>query len=66
MKKHQPPPGLLSWGNYPPCPQTPTPCFWRSELPATLQALQQRHGTTLAYPRLSPRAVKSNQSPPHL
>lgn len=49
MKKHQPPPGLLSWGNYPPCPQTPTPCFWRSELPATLQALQQRHGTTLAY-----------------
>lgn len=41
--------GLLSWGNYPPCPQTPTICHWRDELPAALAETQQSHGTTLAY-----------------
>ena len=40
---------LRSWGNYPPFPQMPTPCCWRSELPVQLAATLQALGTTLAY-----------------
>ena len=40
---------LLSWGNFPLFPQSPTTCFWRSDLPATISGLVESHGSTLAY-----------------
>lgn len=40
---------LLSWGNYPHFPQSPTACFWRSDIQATLSDVVRRHGSTLAY-----------------
>lgn len=37
---------LLSWGNYPPHPQAPVACHWRSELPALLaDSLSEGRGT---------------------
>jgi FAD/FMN-containing dehydrogenase len=43
------PDGLLSWGNYPRCPQTPWPCHWRGDLAGRLHGLQQQFGTTLPF-----------------
>lgn len=40
---------LLSWGNYPPIPQTPHPCYWRDSLANTLNTVWHTHGSTLAY-----------------
>lgn len=40
---------LLSWGQYPPFPQTAQSCHWRAELPETLRALIQAHGSTLPF-----------------
>ncbi|EGV28578.1 FAD linked oxidase domain protein [Thiorhodococcus drewsii AZ1] len=42
-------PQLLSWGQYPPFPQTPHPCHWREMLPETLDALVRAHGSTLPF-----------------
>ena len=41
-------PHRLAWGNYPSTPQELTDCHWLSELPATLEALRQSVGSTLA------------------
>lgn len=41
--------GLLSFGRYPPAPQVPTACHWRSDLPDALSQAISNHGTTLAY-----------------
>lgn len=40
---------LLSWGNYPACPQIPTDCYWRGDLPSALQRVCDQRGSTLAY-----------------
>lgn len=42
-------PGMLSWGRYPHCPQTPHALAWRDRLQPTWAQLAQAHGTTLAF-----------------
>lgn len=40
---------LLSWGNFPPFPQAPSPCHWIHDLPAMLRDARSRSGTTLPF-----------------
>lgn len=40
---------MLSWGNYPPFPQTPHPIFWRNTLAEKLETLNQTVGSTLPF-----------------
>lgn len=40
---------LQSWGNYPPFPQIPTYCHWRTELADRFDTLHKQQGSTLAY-----------------
>lgn len=40
---------LLSWGNYPPIPQTPHPCYWRDTVANTLNTVSSAYGSTLPY-----------------
>jgi FAD/FMN-containing dehydrogenase len=40
---------LLSWGNYPPFPQTPTVCYWDSDLPSALERVSEQYGSALVY-----------------
>jgi FAD/FMN-containing dehydrogenase len=39
----------LSWGHYPPFPQTLHACYWREALPQALDALVRTHGSTLPF-----------------
>lgn len=40
---------LMSWGLYPPLPQTPHSCFWRSDLQNLLSHLEKNHFSTLPF-----------------
>ncbi len=40
---------LTSWGNYPPYPQSGTPCHWRGDIQQAVTDMATQHGTLLAF-----------------